>query len=371
MIYRIGNMVVKEFIQYVRDPLLTAFLILLPLLQLVLMAQATGRHMEGFPLAVLDYDHSPLSRSLVAAVENTPELETCCYPEDMAALRRLLDEGKVTAGLIIPAGFAATFAHPNQAPQVQVVADASNDVAGSTALRAAEGAINDFVRRQMARRREGKRGRVDLRATVRFNPTFNFRDYTIPAQVGFIVYQVTLAVASLGLARERELGTLEQLLVTPMRRFELITGKAIPAILIGLVDFLLLLPLTFWGFKVPLRGSLGLLLGLSFLFVVAETGWGILLSSIARTQQQAILYVFVVAMTEIAFAGYLVPVENLPTLLRFIAQLSPLQHYLAILRSVMLKGTPLSLLWPRALALVGLGVGIGLVALLSVQHRLD
>jgi ABC-2 type transport system permease protein len=189
--------------------------------------------------------------------------------------------------------------------------------------------------------------------------------------LGFIIYQVALIVAALGITRERELGTLEQLLVTPLRRVELIIGKAIPAVVVASVNFFIVFLIVNQGFELPMRGSFGLLFALSVLFIIAEVGWGLMISAFSHTQQQAVLFVFVLAMTDVAFSGYTVPVERLPQAMQWIAQLFPFQHYLQILRDVMLRGADLSTLWPQALALVILAMGSMGVALFALRRRLD
>jgi ABC-2 type transport system permease protein len=189
--------------------------------------------------------------------------------------------------------------------------------------------------------------------------------------MGFIVYQVTLMVAALGLARERELGTLEQILVTPIRRRELIVGKAIPALIIGALDFVLMFVVTITLFDVPMRGSVPLLFVLSLLFIAAEIGWGLTLSAHARTQQQAILLFFLLAIIDMSFSGYLVAVSHMPLPMQIIAQLFPMQHYLAIVRAVMLKGAGLEVLWPQVVALGVLGLAAAIVARRSVSRQLD
>jgi ABC-2 type transport system permease protein len=199
----------------------------------------------------------------------------------------------------------------------------------------------------------------------------DFQDFSIPAQLGFITYQITLAVAALGLARERELGTLEQLMVTPLRGFELTLGKGIPAAAVGSLNFALLFIISLTVFQVPMNGSLALLAALTLLFVAAIVGWGLVLSAISRTQQQAILFVFILAMVEITFSGFMVPVENMPPFLQVISRLAPLQHYLIIIRGIMLKGAGLEELWSQTMALAVLAVVTGLASLRIIARRLE
>jgi len=373
MLNRIWNLVHKEFIQIGRDRVLVAFLILAPVLQLALLAQTTSREIRERPVAVLDLDHSHLSRQLVAALENTETLAICCAPADEEAIRRLLDRGQAELAVVIPAGFADQLLDDDTAGRVQLIADGTNNVVASTLLAAAEGAIARFVSSLAAPhgRAVAADELIDFRITIRYNPTLNTRHYTLPAQVGFIIYQVTLAVASVSLAREREMGTLEQLLIAPLRRLEIIVGKAAPPLAIGGLDFALLLTIAIVVFEVPMRGSLALLAFLTLLFIVAETGWGLMISTVARTQQQAVLLVFVQAMLDMTFSGYLVPVKNLPWLLRAISTLVPMQHYLAVIRNIMLKAATARVLWPHIVALLALDVSISTLASLNVSRRLD
>jgi len=377
---RIWNLVLKELTQLVRDWLMTTFILTLPVLQLVLLAQATGSRISDLRVAVLDLDRSSASRRLVTALGNRRELDVFHYPATLADTHRLLDQGEATLVVIIPAGFAADLADVSRMSEVQLIADASNNIPASHGLGAARRAVAAFAReaRFLSGRSDfGKRSgenlvsTIDLRTTVRFNPTFNIRFFSVPAQVGFIVYQVTLTVASIGLARERELGTLEQLIVMPLRRIELVVGKAIPALIIGALNFLFMLAVAIFVFHVPMRGSLPLLFLLTMLFIVTEIGYGIFISGVARTQQQAILFVFVLAMVDITFSGYLVRVKNLPIALQAIAQVIPFHHYLIIIRGVMLKGAGLDALWPHAAATLLMGLLVTAVAVHNLSRRLD
>ncbi len=371
MFLRIANLVRKEMIQVSRDRLLALFILLVPMMQLMLLAQNTGQSIRDQPVIVVDLDHSRLSRQLAANLDNTEELQVQFYSEDMAEMRHLLDTGQARLAIIIPAGFGRNVSSASSPQQVQIVVDGTNVIAAGTILATAAGAVTAFAADLAESFGLVTPEFIDFRSNVRFNPTLNARDFTIPAQLGFIVYQVTLAVASLGLARERELGTLEQLMVTPLQRFELVVGKSIPAIVIGMINFAAMLVISRALFHVPLNGSPLLLATLTLLFVTAVANWGVALSSMSSTQQQAILLVFIQAMVEIALSGYLVPVKNLPGVLQAVSRVSPLQHYLTIVRGVMLKGAGWEALWPQAAALIVLGIAIGVIAMRSVIRRLD
>lgn len=368
---RIGNLVWKEVIQFSRDRLLTTFIFLLPLVQLMLLAQATGERISDLRLAILDLDRSATSRRLAVELDNREELAVWRFVETEEELRRLIDWGRVDGGIIMPRGLEEALSDPRRSAPLQVVVDGSNSVVGTVLESAALVTLTDFGLQRAREMGLATASPIDMRVVTYYNPAYNVRSFAIPAQVGFITYQITLAVASLGLARERELGTLEALVVTPLSRLEMVLGKAIPALVIGLVNFVLLLGTTVYFFHIPMRGSFLLLLGLTILFAVAEIGWGVLISAFSRTQQQAILLVFILAMVDVAFSGYLVPVKNMPRFFQWVSQVVPMYHYLVVLRAVMLRGATLAAIWPHALALAGLAGAILAISVRGVSERLD
>ena len=371
MIARIINLATKDFIQIARDRVLASFIVLGMIFQLVLLALATSRELAELPMGILDLDNSPQSRTLAAELDNTKELHWLQALDSIKQADDLLAKGEIILAVIIPRGFAADLAAGRPA-QVQILADGSSVWASSTVVRVAEGVIARFGQ-AVIQKRTGYSGSalLELRPAVRFNEDLSGKYFAIPAELGLIVYMVTLLVAASGIARERELGTLEQLMVTPLRRVELIVGKAIPPVVVAFADFLMMLAITVWVFHIPMRGSLFLLMALTLLFIIAELGFGLVISAISANQQQTLLFVFMLGILDMAFSGYLVAVENMPSALRFASNFSPIRHYLIIVRGVMLKGAALSSLWPQTLALAGLGTGILTLTFRSLRKRLD
>lgn len=369
MFYRIANLINKEIIQVTRDWLLVAVLILGPVGQLFLLAGNTGKGVKNLATGVCDLDHSRASRALAQALDNTEELRVTRYAADLAQLTQWLEAGGVDVAVIIPVNFERDLQSRTPPPQVQVLASGTNTITGGVGLAVAQRVVSDYGLAQLAA--GAGAAPIDFRTSISFNPTLNSRNYTIPAMIGLIVLELTLIVSSLGLTRERETGTLEQLIIMPFRRLELMIGKAVPPLVVTLADFGVMLVMAVHLFHVPLQGSLALLVGLTALFMVVEVNWGLLISTFARTQQQAVLFVFVQAMFDMTFSGFLVPVENLPAGLQWVAYAVPLRHYLIIIRTLMLKGATLTTLWPEALALVLLGLGLGGLALLNLGQRLD
>ncbi len=371
MFSRVGTLIIKELIQFRRDWVLLTFILLAPALQLVLMAQAIARGVNEQPTAVLDLDRSALSRRLIVALDNSETLRIKYYLRDTDEMAEMLDQGVIRLAVIIPAGFAAGLDGGRFPQHVQVIADGSSSVGASLSMASVVEVVNRFSADLIAGYGLVVPEFVDFRTDIRFNPTLDFRDYSLPAQLGFIIYQVTLAVAALGLARERELGTLEQLMVTPLRQSELTLGKGLPAMVIGGVNFGIMWVISLVVFHVPMHGSLALLTALTLLFVITVVSWGLVISAVSRTQQQAILFVFILAMVEITLSGFIVPAENMPPLLRAVSNLAPLRHYLVIIRGIMLKGAGITELWPHALALAGLSLVMGTIAARMVSRRLE
>jgi ABC-2 type transport system permease protein len=368
MFQRILNLIYKELLQFSRDRLMLGFVIIGPILQLALMGFATGKAIQNLPLAVLDMDHSATSRAVAHTLDATKELTLSDYPEDMTDLTRLIQDGDIDVGVVIPPNFERDLNSAYRTPQIQVIAGTTNNNANVTGMSAAEGAISTYLN---GRKASVTTQLVDLRYDVRFNPTFDTRQYTIPAMTGMIIFELTLLLASSGLSREREIGTLEQLIIMPFQRIEIIIGKAIPPVLITLADFPIMLAIAVLVFDTPMRGSALLLTALTILFMCAEVSWGLTLSTLARTQQQSILFVFVQAIVDVSFSGFLVPVEYMPAGASLISNLVPMRHYLIIIRGIMLKGATLDALWPQVLALIALTIAMGALARLNLGRHFD
>jgi len=372
MFAQILNLVCKELIHFRRDRLLTPFVLFGPMFQLVMLAAATGSDISHLAVAVVDQDHSSISRRLVTAFDNAAQLEVRAQLDSLEQGQALVEAGQINMIVVIPAGFAAGLWVEGGRPEVQLIVDGSNVIVGLTLQRLAQGVLTYF-QGQLARERLGALAPagIDVRPLVYYNQELNHRYSSLPAELGLIVYMVTMLVASFGIARERERGTMEQLRVTPLSRTELLIGKAVPVMIIALVDFAVMLAIVVQVYKVPLRGSLGLLFGLTALYILAEMGVGLTISSVAASQQQSLLMVFLVGVLNMAFSGYLVPVKNMPWLLSQISWLFPVRHYMSIVRHVMLKGAGLADMQADVLALVILGTAIMAAAYRLIHSRLD
>jgi len=376
MFRRIWHLATKELIHLRRDILLVSFLVLGPVSELVFIAWSTSAPIEHLPTAIVDQDRTEASRALVVALENSETFDAKYYPSSESELSALLDAGSVSAGVLIPTGFAEGLSMPgSDPPQVQVILDGSDPAAARAAEMTAQGVIESYAQERVLQtwgHVAGQTGEV-IRTDVRvwFNEELSQANYTVPSEMGFMLSMVALMVAAISIARERELGTFEQLMVTPIRSWELIIGKAIPAVVISYFDFLLMLGITVFIFGVPMKGSLPLLLVLALLYIFVELGWGLLISGFCHTQLQALLLVMVVAMVGMVFSGYAFPVDTMPPLMQMLANLVPIKHWLLIMRDIMLKGAGITVFWKELVALAALGVIINGVTLTVLRKRLD
>ncbi len=358
---------VKDLRQFLRDRISLFFMLTLPMMQLVLLAQATASGANNMPIAVLDFDRSAESRAFSALLDASDSLAIRDYPATLEAGTRALEAGDIFGLVIIPQGMASAIYNPYETAQVQVIVDATNTLVA----RVVDGAAQQVTQRFIAQRGGAFAVGVQVDGVMLYNPGVRSRPYTLGAQLGFITYQQTLAIAALGLAREKEIGTLEQLMVTPVRRFELLLGKTIPPTIAGLAVFFALSLAVQYIFHIPIQGSYLFLLGGSLLFIVVEVIWGTMVSSLAGTQQQAILLVFVQAMMDVALSGYLVPVRDMPGLFRFFAQFVPLHYYLIFVRAVVLKGAGFADMWPQLATLAAIGVVMAAIATYTISRNLD
>ena len=374
MFRRIWSLAIKEFIHLRNDWWLPAFMILGGASELLLVGWATSRPINNLPIMVLDHDRSPASRALVVSLENMDTFSQPQYVSDMPTIEDALVRGKINAAVIIPPDYEEQMASPTGRPTLFFILNGAESTPAIAAKRAIEGLGQDLGERLTIQRlglnpEEFSGFTPSLR--VWFNEALSDALYSTPAELGLMLEFTVLLFAALAFSRERELGTLEQLLVMPYSSMEIIIGKSIPVIIVGFTDFLLMLAMVHFAFDVPVRGSLPLLLILAFGYLLVELSKGLVLSVISRTQHQAFLLVMLVGMIDFMFTGYAAPVEGMPQVLQWFANFIPAHHWLTILRGILLKGAGMDILWPNVLALIGLGLVIGTFSLGYVRRALD
>jgi ABC-2 type transport system permease protein len=374
MLRRIWALAFKEFIHLRNDWWLPAFMLLGGAMELLLVGWATSRPITNLPMMVLDHDHSPASRALITNLENTGTFQDAEYVSDMATIEEALIRGKIYAALVVPPDYSEQITSSTGVPTLLVVLNGAESTPAMASLRAVQGVIQDLGQQITIERlhlQADEFAGFDPSLRIWFNEALSEALYTTPAELGLMLEFTILLFAALTFSRERELGTLEQLLVMPFSAMEIIVGKAIPVIIVGFADFALMLSMVHFAFNVPVRGSIWLLLLLAFGYLLVELGKGLVISVISRTQHQAFLLVMLIGMADFMFTGYAAPVEGMPQALQWFAKIVPAHHWLAILRGILLKGAGLDVLWPNLLALAGLGLVIVTFSLRFVRRALD
>lgn len=345
---RVFEMVRKELRQIFRDPRLRRVIFIAPILQLLLFGYAVSTDVRNVATLVVDHDRSRASRELVEAFTASGYFRVLGYADRPADIVRALDHGDAVLGIVIPAGFER-----GARSRVQLLLDGTNSNLASVA----RGYAERIVLSQSAQD-PGMAPAVDLRSRAWFNPGLESRDYNVPAVIGALLLLICLLLTSLAVVREREIGTLEQLLVSPLQPGELILGKTLPFALIGLVDMVLVVTVALAWFRIPFRGNPLLLLLGTVLFLLSALGLGLLISSISNTQQEAFMAAFLVFLPAILLSGFMFPVGSMPRGFQALTLLNPLRHYLEIVRALFLKGAGIEALWRQLLALLGMGIGL-------------
>jgi ABC-2 type transport system permease protein len=376
-VMRILNLVRKELTHFSRDRVLTPMIMFGPVAELILIGVATGGNIEHLPTAILNRDAGERGAALVNMLDTSPVFDLKYDPADEQKARDLLADGKVTAAFIIPEDFSQSLASPADARPtgIHLLLDGADTFAAEAAHFGAEEVVDGFAALVsigwLNQAGAAIKSLEEPVVRVLYNEELKKSFYELPAEMGIMLYFVAAGVASLGIARERERGTWEQLLVTPMRPLEIVVGKALPAIPIAYLVFLMMLTVSLVGFGLPMQGSWILLLAVVFLYILVELSVGVLMSSISRSQIQAFLLVAMLMMIEFIFSGYIFAVDTMPPAIQALANFVPMNHGLNMVRSILLRGVGFDALWPNIVMLMSLGVGIVAVATLVLRRRLD
>jgi ABC-2 type transport system permease protein len=373
---RLRSLIRKEFIQITRDVRTLILVLVIPVMQLLLLGYAATNDVRNIPLAVFDQDRGSAARQLLDAYRAADYFRIAYDVDAEADLRTLIDNGEARAGLIIPPGYSDDI-QGGGAAQVIFVLDGSDPTVASTALSAAQLIGQAHSTRILESRLEHSglspafTPPVEVRTTVWYNPDLVSAHFMIPGVIGMILYALTSILTATAIVRERERGTIEQLIVTPIRPWELVVGKLLPYVVLAFLNVLEVLALGHWWFGVPIRGDIWLILAMSGLFLLSSLGTGLFASTTANTQQEAMLTVWMMLLPSIFLAGFFFPLEAMPKVLQWISYVFPLRYYLAIIRSLMLKGVGFAAIQNEVLALTAFGITIMTAAALRFRKRLD
>ncbi len=363
----------KEFIHIIRDPRSLAIMFAIPIVQLILLGYAVTTDIRHMRIAVLDGDRTPESRDLINAYRASDLFVVQSYVSSEAELARQLDRGDVRGGIIIPAGYGDDLARGQNA-QVAFLIDGS-DPTSATTIFAASQSVGQALGIKVVQQRLGidssKLTTVDVRPRVLYNPELKSSNYMIPALIGLILQYLTILFTALSIVREREQGTIEQLVVTPIRSWELVIGKILPYVVVSFFDLAEIMIVGVFWFGVPMRGSVVLLALTSILFLLTTLGQGLLISTIAKSQMEAIMLTFLVSLPAIFLSGFLFPLEAMPGWLQAISYAIPLRYMLIMIRAIVLKGAGLEAFGNEVLTLAAVGLLILVGASMRFRKSLE
>jgi ABC-2 type transport system permease protein len=368
---RVLHVVRKEFLELRQDPRLFGLVIIAPILQLVMLGYAATTDVRNVPLVVIDQDRSTESHDLVSRFEASQNFVVVDSLSTVTEVDAYLNSGRAWMAMVVPADYGEQV-RSGRGARVQVVADGTDANSTNVALGYAGTLVTGYARDLAAA--SGRGSAVPLvGADIRvwFNPQLESRHFMIPGILALVLLVVTTNLSSMAIVREKELGTLEQLNVTPIARWELIVGKLLPYALLGMIDVALVVAVAIGWFEVPLRGSLALLILMCLVYLLTTLGLGLFVSTISATQQQAMMtasFFFLIPM--VFLSGFVFPIENMPDVVQPVTYLIPLRYFLVILRGIFLKGVGLEVLWPDALALFAWGVAILTLATVRSSKRL-
>ena len=380
--YVLWRVIVKEFLQLRQDKKMIPVIFVAPVIQLTLFGFAVNTDVTNVPTVLVDQDRSAASRELISRFVRSGYFELVGVEETAAAVEPWLQRGEAQLALVIGSGYGRALA-AGQTPRVQVIVDGADSSATTVALGYSSAIISGQAGDAMATRLRGLTAQaessppgagagIELVPRVWYNPDLLSRWFYVPAVLAMVLMVMTMMLSAMGVVREKEIGTMEQIIVTPIRSWQLLVGKLFPFAVIGFVQVLLISAVAVWGFEVRLAGSFALLLGLTMLFVLNTLGLGLLVSTLVRNQQQAMMaaaFVFMVPM--IYLSGLIFPIDNMPEAIQYITYAIPLRYYAEIIRGVFLRGSGIDVLWPQALVLATMGVSILGLASLRFRKRLD
>jgi ABC-2 type transport system permease protein len=371
------QVIVKEFLQIRRDVRMIPVIFVAPVVQITVFGFAVNTDVTRVPIVLVDLDRSAASRDFLSRFLDSGYFELVAAENEADAAERWLVVGKAQLGLVIASGFGSAIGAGRTAA-VQVIADGSDAASANIALGYASAAAQGYAVEVQGRRLPARAGpataggQIGLEPRVFYNPDLRSHWYYVPAVLAMILMVMTQLLSAMGVVREKEIGTMEQLVVTPIRPWQLLVGKLAPFAIIGMIQVFLITGVTVFGFGVPLRGSFLVLLGLSALFILSTLGLGLLVSTVVQNQQQAMMTAGLgLMMPMILLSGLIFPIDNMPRLIQLVTYAIPLRYYAEIIRAVFLRGSGLSVLWPQALVLLLFGVAILGVASLRFHKRLD
>ena len=369
MFGRIRHMVIKEFIQTFRERRNWVLLFGAPLIQLFMFGYVVTTDVNNISTALYDLDKSPESRELARRLQSSGYFNINHYPQSPGDIRELLDRGKVLCAIQIGERFAKNIASRRPA-EIQVLVDGTDSNTAMIAMNYATKIITQYSTDLLSPSIKARISPIDFRTRIWYNPDLKSRNYNVPGVIASIVMLMCLMLTSMAIVREREMGTMEQLMVSPIRPIELMLGKTIPFAVIGFLDMVLVTSVGVFWFDITIKGSLIFLFLGTSVYLLSVLGIGLFISTLLKTQQQAMMATMFFNMPATLLSGFMFPIENMPEVFQYITYLNPLRYFLIIIRGVFLKGSGFDVLWPQMAALLVLGVIIITLSALRFRKRL-
>ncbi|MHB8579205.1 MAG: ABC transporter permease [Ignavibacteriaceae bacterium] len=371
------NIVIKEFLQLKRDPVLYRIVFLAPILQLVLLGYAANMDVNTVHTAIFDQDKTAASRDYIQRFERSGYFEIDDYVDTYQQVTNEINKGNVLWALVIPKDFEKDIETRKPAP-VQAIFDGSDGNKTSIAFGYVQNITANYAQNILLQiadktgRKNSIAGSLEPVIRVWYNPDIKTRVFMVPSIMGLILMIITIILMSMAIVKEREIGTLEQLIVTPIKPYQLIIGKLIPFVILGFIDILIVQSIMVFWFGIVIQGSFIFLVFASFLFILSTLGIGLFLSTISKTQQQAMMVAqFAIMMPFIYLSGFSFPIENMPKIVQYITYLIPLRYYITILRAVILKGASFKELLPETGMLLIMGILILVASAMRFKKRLE
>ena len=375
MFSRIRVIIIKEFIQVWRDPRLRFFLFVPPLIQLILYGYAINFDIKNVPTAIYDQNNSEASQELISRFKASEYFNLRRYIDNESELRQLIDYGEINFVLHIPADFASKL-KAGRTATLQLIIDATDSNAALIVAKYASSILQDYSQKILQERfhSSGHGGKIDIPVVIEsrawFNPNLVSRIAFVPGVIAIVVMLVSLMLTAMAVVREKELGTLEQVLVTPIKPLEFILGKTIPFVLIALIDVILVSVFAIYWFDLPFRGSSLVLLVGTLAFLFNSIGLGLLISTISSTQQQALMAGTFLLTPAILLSGQIFPIANMPRLFQYITYVNPLRYFTIIVQGIFLQGVGLDNLWQEMAAMTLMGMAMISLSVYRFQRRL-
>jgi ABC-2 type transport system permease protein len=367
----------KEFLQFSRDPKMFLMVLVAPVVQLILLGYAANLDVDIVHTALLDYDKTETSREFIQKFEGSGYFQFDYYVKSYDELQEKIDGAEVILGLVIPKDFERKIERRNSAP-VQAIFDGSDGNTASIAAGYVQGVAINYSKEIIAELldRSGIKiqpvGTITAETRVWYNPELKTRVFMVPAIVGLLLMVITLILTSLAIVKEKEIGTLEQLIVTPIKPYQLLIGKLVPFAILGFLSVIIIITAMSLIFNIAVRGSITFLFFATFIYILSTLGLGLFVSTISKTQQQAMmLAIFVIMLPMVYLSGFAFPIENMPQAIQYVTYLIPLRYFMTIIRGVILKGIGFADLWQELLVLAFIGVSILALSAKRFKKRLE